>query len=253
MKTQFRCSIQYADVDSSMHIRLANLLNYLLLASDDSVRKTGVSTAFLRDQYASAWVLSQLNLMLYELPLYGEDIQIETWVEKKGRQLIFRHYTLRRITAESVEEIGIGSSVWTIIGLTTRQVTYAVFADEALWTPCYAAGGHRLTRLSRRGIADSLPAQKRQVRYSDVDFNDHLNSCKYISFIMDAYPHLRAQVPLRMDIKYSKEIRLGEEVSIRMSYHDTKIADNAHEPNRVAEFELRNQEGDLACSAIVMH
>lgn len=240
MKTSFSCTVKYADVDSSMQIRLANLLNYLLEAGDDSVTKTGISTPFLRDNYNAAWVLCNVNMMIYSLPKYGMELEIETWVEKKAHQLVVRNFTVRADKEGESVVMARVVSLWSIIDLDTRQIASAVFDDEELWKPCYDPTSLHLPRMPRKGVATPDRVIRRRVAYSDADFNDHLNSCKYVSYMMDACPFLTAKAPIWFDIKYSKEIRRVEEATIRLHAKDDEI-----------EYEILNQKGELACSAVL--
>lgn len=240
MKTIFSCTVKYADVDSSMQIRLANLLNYLLEAGDDSVAKTGISTPFLRDNYNAAWVLSRMNMMIYSLPKYEAKLDIETWVEVKAHQLVRRNYTVRTLIDGEETILARAVSNWTIMNLDTRKIVDEVFDDEELWTPSYDTGNLHLPAMPHKRLTHVNHEVHRRVCYSDADFNGHLNSCKYVSYMVDACNFLTKKSPIWMDIKFSKEIRFNEEALIRLAAHEEEI-----------NYEILNQKGELACSAIL--
>ena len=92
---------------------------------------------------------------------------------------------------------------------------------------------------------------KHEVVYSDIDYNGHCNSCKYLEFMLNVcepvdlkkeLPHkpheLEGGIVLRIDIKYAKEIRRGERVDIYYQKQTEEI-----------DYEIRTAEGDVSCQA----
>ncbi len=82
------------------------------------------------------------------------------------------------------------------------------------------------------------------VVYSDIDFNGHVNSMKYLEWMVDTLP---AEVPagldaFRVDINYLHEAKLGEELSI---CHGTDSAG-------AYCFDIRNAEGTSICKATII-
>ena len=45
--------------------------------------------------------------------------------------------------------------------------------------------------------------------YSDLDYNNHCNSCKYLEWMLNTYPMDVHETPFRLDINYVKETYIG--------------------------------------------
>jgi len=63
----------------------------------------------------------------------------------------------------------------------------------------------------------------RQVYYSDIDINNHVNAGKYISWIQDLFPvehYLENQIGM-LQINYLSETRIGEKVQLFSESEDT--------------------------------
>jgi len=69
-----------------------------------------------------------------------------------------------------------------------------------------------------RKIRDVNPAQTvmHKVVYSDIDFNRHVNTMRYIEMMLDVLPIERfaEERPLRLDINFLKEARYGQTLSV---------------------------------------
>jgi medium-chain acyl-[acyl-carrier-protein] hydrolase len=60
------------------------------------------------------------------------------------------------------------------------------------------------------------PVSRHRIKYSDIDFNRHTNSMKYLEWMIDLFPmdvYLNQQVK-RMDINYLNEALFGDVVDI---------------------------------------
>jgi acyl-ACP thioesterase len=77
-----------------------------------------------------------------------------------------------------------------------------------------------------------------KVVYSDIDFNRHMNTMRYIDMVFDAMP---IEVPekleaWRMDLNFMKEARFGDVLSLM-----------AVEADEVRQYEFRNQNAEALC------
>ena len=89
---------------------------------------------------------------------------------------------------------------------------------------------------------DGQLADDRRVRYSDVDFNQHTNTMKYIQWMIDTLPleRLTEGQMKRLDINFIHETRYGQQVQVY--YEEGECGDR---------FEVRLMpEGTTACKAV---
>ena len=70
---------------------------------------------------------------------------------------------------------------------------------------------------------DAEPVLTHKVAYSDIDFNRHVNTMRYIEMMLDVLPIERfaEERPLRLDINFLKEARYGQTLSVAVApLHD---------------------------------
>ena len=80
--------------------------------------------------------------------------------------------------------------------------------------------------------------KEHRVAYSDIDFNRHMNTMRYIDLIFDSMP---IEVPekleaWRMDVNFMREALYGDHLRLK-----SEAGDNA------ASYEFENQAGEALC------
>jgi acyl-ACP thioesterase len=81
-------------------------------------------------------------------------------------------------------------------------------------------------------------AETHRVAYSDIDFNRHMNTMRYIDFAFDALPieipeNLKA---VRVDLNFMKEALYGDTLSLLHKEEESRLC-----------FEFRNDAGEPLC------
>lgn len=255
-------TVQYQDIDQNYRLRLYTLENYLLNVAGLVADQNGFGMRYLVNQNCT-WVLINLSLELSYLPTVDEVLTIETWVEQNMHMMSVRNY---RLYVGDVM-VGQAKSVWTIINMTDRTIQnlfdQPVFADITTGTPVSLSRAGRFAQFTedyRTELKESAEQsveggyQQHKVVYSDIDYNGHCNSCKYLEFMLNLCEPIEFKQALntnleqikanennsklRIDIKYAKEIRRGDEVDI--FYRKTEQA---------IDYEIRNHAGDISCQA----
>jgi acyl-ACP thioesterase len=93
-------------------------------------------------------------------------------------------------------------------------------------------------RPRRIGVVTSEPVKEHRVVYSDIDFNRHMNTMRYIDMIFDTLPievpeHLSA---FRFDMNFMKESRYGDYLTLMAQSEDNTY-----------QFAYRNDSGEALC------
>lgn len=184
MKTVYKSRIEYEDVDSSMQLRLSELQSYLLKSSDDGVEKSGLSTKYLRQRYNSAWVLVSMSVEIEQMPSYYEHIEVVTWDTVPSHNIVKRDYLIYCFNGICKSLVGRAVSTWTILNLQNRTISHESFMDQ-LWFKGQNPDGLKIPRARFDMDLEYDRFKSFFVSYSDLDFNGHLNSCKYIQFFLD--------------------------------------------------------------------
>jgi acyl-ACP thioesterase len=211
----------------------------VLQAANDDADMLGFGVRDLNTEGAS-WVLSRMAVEMSRLPARHEEIGIYTWVSDYGKLFTTRNMALA--DAQGVE-IGAAVTLWAMIDLSTRRPldlsalssrgTSLVDREPPIEKP----------RKVAQVASDEVRLSPKTVVYSDIDFNGHVNSMKYLEWMVDVLP---ADVPaslgaFRLDINYLHEAKLGEALTIASA---VTSAGAYH-------FDIRNAEGASICRATI--
>ena len=231
MKYNYEYEIKYQEVDGQRKIRLFNLENYLLEVAGTVADQLGFGIAQLHPK-GLTWILTRLSLEMYELPTHCEKVRFETWIESNAHMLStrdFRIYSGDRL-------IGQCKSVWAVLDMNKREIVN-VF-DEPMFAGCVDGEVLDMARIRMTTIPEPTGKVPHKVVYSDIDYNGHCNSCRYLQAMTDAYLPDYYGKTVRLDINYSKEAMLGE--TLQTNYLITEDG---------VQYQLKNENGETSCSA----
>ncbi len=168
------------------------------------------------------WVLSRMVFEMDTWPKLGEEYTISTWIRR-----YYRYFTDRCFDIRNSEGTVIGHvfTIWAMIDETTRkpQVLEELFGhtfDPYIETerPC------NVQPFSRVRVEDSYSLHKRSTYYSDIDENNHVNSIRYIEFILDTFPKQKFSTHQvgRLEIAYNSESYCGDCLSLLVKEAETE-------------------------------
>ena len=183
------------------------------------------------------WVLSRLGVEMATLPKQYEWMSVETWVRDYGRLSTVRDFVIRN---EEDHIIGYASSQWALIDINSRRpVDLRSYPEYHIFATGDTVPIDPPARVPV--IADIPVVGEHKVVYSDIDFNGHTNSMKYVEWMLDTIEpeyHYEHQVR-RFDINYVHEIVQGQTAQLLRTQHDGATV-----------FEVAS-EGQVACRARV--
>jgi len=206
------------EVDFSEDIRFTQMGGYLLHTAGENAEENGFGSPTLHAQDL-AWVLSRLAIEMYRYPSAEESFAIETWIEDFGRVSTTRNFKIMDVAGNT---IGAGSSIWCMIDMNTRKAVdlngKEEFKEFATGRPSLIPKPVKVSGVQGEAVS------RHRIKYSDIDFNRHTNSMKYLEWMIDLFPLevFQHQKVRRMDINYLNEALYGEVVEI---YHDTPKPD----------------------------
>ncbi|MFI3239657.1 MAG: thioesterase [Bacteroidales bacterium] len=159
-----------------------------------------------------SWVLSRLAIEMKSYPHVYEQYTITTWIESVNRHFSERNFL---ISNHHGEAIGYARSIWVIIDKVTRESAPISVMDgiQQLISarPCPIDKQKRLGNLTEITRENSY-----QFRYTDIDINRHVNSARYIEFILNQWDldfYDTHQIE-RFEITYQNEILCGNKATI---------------------------------------
>ena len=236
-KSFYSYRVEPQDVDFTLRATLPALgVSILNVAGADAHGKGFGVDALNADNHS--WVLSRMAIEVDERPQQYTDYTVATWINEYGRVLSTRNFTL---SDASGHEFARAVTQWAMIDLTTRT------AVDLSW----------VGRAHNEAIVDEpSPAEKpRKIRsveperfvehrvvYSDIDFNRHVNTMRYIEMCLDMLPVecFARDGGMRLDIHFLHECRYGELLRVGCQTREGETL-----------FEIRNEAGEATVRAAI--
>ena len=231
MKYNYEYEIKYQEVDVEKKLRLFNLENYLLEVAGTVADELGFGIANLHPR-GLTWILTRLSVEMYELPTHCQKVRFETWIESNAHMLSTRNF--RIYTGDKL--IGQCKSVWAVLDMQKREIVNCF--DDPIFADCIDGEVIEMSRVRMTTIPEPTGCVAHKVAYSDIDYNGHCNSCRYLQAMTDAYLPDYNGKNVRLDINYSKEAMLGE--TLQTYYLITEDG---------VQYQQKNEAGETSCSA----
>ena len=234
-KTLYPYRVEPQDVDFTLRATFCSLGSAMLNTAGQDAHRKGFGVAALHaDNYS--WVLSRMAIELDARPEQYTPYTVATWINEYGRLLSTRNFTL---TDEAGVEFGRAVTQWAMIDLEKRTAVDLSWVGQAheeamVQEPSPAEKPRKI-----RSVTPNLTLQHR-VAYSDIDFNGHTNTMRYIEMMLDLLPLEVLTQPAfqRLDIHFLKESRYGQTLTVGCELRDEG-----------ALFEITTDEGVVAIRA----
>ena len=172
-KYNYEYEIKYQEVDAQKKLRLFNLENYLLEVAGLVADELGFGIWTLHPR-GLTWILTRLSVELFELPTYCQKVRFETWIESNVHMLSTRDF--RIYTGDKL--IGQCKSVWAVLDMNKREIVNCF--DEPIFEGSVDGEVLEMTRVRMTTIPEPTGIMPHRIVYSDIDYNEHCNSCRYL-------------------------------------------------------------------------
>ena len=196
--------VRWHDTDFNLVATPSALLTFMQETANHHLNDLGTPLDEIRDTKGIGFILSKLALQVYT-PLHAYDqIDVQTWV---GDDHGFRFHRAFRILRGN-ETIAEALTVWALIRLSDHTLVRvedfdAPFLPEPLPAMKIPARiRFPLDPLQDRGT--------RTVRYSDADYNEHMNNTRYPNMLCDFLPDMHGKYVSSLNLSYANEAHLGE-------------------------------------------
>lgn len=247
MKYRHTIIVPYQDVDASRRLRLYSMENYLLNIAGKVADEMGIGIPVLLPMNYT-WIITHLNMEMLYLPKHGEEMIVETWIERNAHMLSVRDFRIYQPQADGTERlIGCAKTVWAVLDLTSREIVnifdHDIFRDSVDGEALNMARAPRLRPIQLDDIEDEggvAGEVLHEIQYSDVDYNCHCNSCKYLEWMVNAVQAFDNQKPFRLDINYVKELYQGDVMYTRFLKTENAV-----------RYQQVDENGATCCSAMI--
>lgn len=164
------------------------------------------------------WVFSRMSLEIERLPCINEEYALNTWIESYNRRYCERNFDM---VDRAGTPIAFVRSTFVAIDMKRRTMAdLSAFEREAipvLERECPVAPMRRMAPLPSDAEEEPL-----RFGYSDIDFNRHVNTVRYLARVLDHWPlsHHDRRAVRRLEMAFHRELLYGDEAVLRVATRD---------------------------------
>ncbi|RLD64741.1 MAG: hypothetical protein DRI95_10225 [Bacteroidetes bacterium] len=158
------------------------------------------------------WVLTRLKIELNKFPVWGEKVNLSTWVVNREKFFSRRDFQIHNTNNELLVS---ASSGWMLLDLKSKRpkLVDEIEMDIPMHPEKLAIQG----TVSKIDLLSSVDVkQDYVVRYSDLDIAKHVNNNMYIRMLLDNYSYdwRNSKIPKTFEINYLAEAKHADELMI---------------------------------------
>lgn len=227
MVNSYQNSVSLQEVDFSGKISINAIIRRILNTAGEDARNNGFGVNAI-NRVNHTWVLSRLSVEIGRRPKIDSRYSISTWISDFGRMLSTRNFEL---TDSSGECFAAAVSQWCIIDIDSRSlVNLNSLGDNSYVVDTRPSP---ITPAARLGRVTPTRVVEHTAGYTDIDFNGHFNTIRYIELLLNTLPFsLFEEVEgsegaegvdkaehkgtLRLDIHFIHETLQGEHLTINI-------------------------------------
>jgi medium-chain acyl-[acyl-carrier-protein] hydrolase len=218
--------------DQAAKLHIHSIGHYLQESAWKHAEACGVGYSDLL-KLGKIWILSGLKIKVYDYPLWGDKLKLNTWGNNIEGLFAYRDFEIFNSSGEIVIA---ASTSWLIIDNKTHRPSR--ITEEFQKIPCRGiySGSGQPTRLPAIKTGSSVGSLI--VQYSDIDIYRHVNNARYIEWCVNRLPleFLNENPVEGLEINYLSECHLGQEVTFYMENHsDFLFRLSAHNLSTVRE------------------
>lgn len=204
--------IDLREIDFTRKLKLSTLFGYFQDIASLAAEELGFGIETLEKKFGVAWVLTRVRVEIIRMPLWDEEITVETWPLDPSKIEFERDYVVKDADGNIIIR---AVSKWIIMDIQERKLKRSeligfhyppIQKERALEGP--------LGKLKNFGTLE--PVYNKVIGYSDIDFNGHLNNSKYVDFIMDCFPvdSHKNYILHSLDLQFNHEALPGETITL---------------------------------------
>ncbi len=234
--TSYKYRIEPQDVDFTLRASASSIISYMLNVAGIDADSKGFGVAALQGEKCT-WVLSRLGVEIMQQPTQYSNIVIDTWVNEFNRLSSTRNFRMRMDS----ELLAAGVTQWCMLNMESRQVV-----DMSLLKDTYERAmvdeASPISAPARLRPAEYAASSERPVVYSDIDFNRHVNTLRYVDMVFDAISleAIESNRGMRIDFNFIAEALYGEVLTVAHTCE-----------GNVWQFEISSNSGKTLCRARV--
>ena len=202
-------TVHSTDCDPYNRMKPSALLSIMQEVAGDHCKGTPVDWESLAARNLF-FAITRQHVQITRLPRQGEVITVETWPGITSRVA----YPRSTVCYDSEgNELFRAMSLWVLMDMTTRSMVLPGKSGVELTG---SVRGNELATPGSLAPKNYAANMRRQVMYSELDRNGHMNNCRYMDWMLDLLPSgFHASHPLTdFTVSYLSEAKEGQQVDL---------------------------------------
>jgi medium-chain acyl-[acyl-carrier-protein] hydrolase len=194
-------------------------MNYFQEVSTNQGIALGIGADYLR-QKKLAWFLVKYDIHFEKTPDYGSQVRITTEATGMDRYCAVRQF---KITDLAHRDLIVADTQWLLINTESQKMESVENHQEFSAYDCSEKKEPIFRKLAR--IKKASASKKFEVRFLDIDFNNHVNHVKYLAWAIEALPLeiVKSKVLKRAKIVFKEQCFYGDQVQVLSELIDENI------------------------------
>lgn len=205
-------NITSSDVDFKSQLKLSRMFDFFQDIASQHAANLGASVDGLHDNFNVAWVLTKVRVEIDRFPILNDLVTIETWPQE-ARAIYERDYVIKDADGNVIVR---AVSNWVVMNLEKREMLRKKMVD---YLDIDILKDRALTVKMRKlkPLNELVEMYKKVIRYSDIDYNEHINNAKYVDYILDCFPvpEIKANEIRAIEVHYLNEALSGDTITLR--------------------------------------
>lgn len=200
-------TVAYYDGNITRTMNISSMLAVLILASEKQSEELQRGEEFVAS-FGLAWVIVAYEMTIHRLPKVEETLTIRTQAIAYNKYFCYRHFWIEDAAGELCVFV---KADFALIDKENRKISRVLpeiivpYESEKI---TYIARGEKILPVVNGNFATY------QVRFFDIDSNQHVNNAVYFQWLLDVlgYDFLTHYQPTTIRVKFDKEVYYGEEI-----------------------------------------
>ncbi|XP_022993287.1 palmitoyl-acyl carrier protein thioesterase, chloroplastic-like [Cucurbita maxima] len=195
-----------ATMESLMNLLQETALNHVWMSG---LLSNGFGATHGMMKHNLIWVVSRMLVEVDHYPIWGEIVEIDTWVGASGKNGMRRDWLIRSQATGHV--YARGTSTWVMMNQQTRRLSKMpeeVRAEISPWfIEKHAIKEDAYEKISKLDDKAKYMNSDLKPKRSDLDMNHHVNNVKYLRWMLETIPDhvLESQQLSSIILEYRRE------------------------------------------------
>lgn len=196
-------------VDCFNRLKPSHILDYMQDVAGDHCALLGVDRQALAPRNLF-WAVLRHRVQITRLPRAGEKITLQTWPMPTTRTA----YPRASVAYDAEDNVIFRCvSLWVLMDCQNRTM---VLPGNSGVEVNGIARGDELTTPGSMALKPLAHAERRSVQFTDLDWNGHMNNCRYLDWVADTLPgHFHQNHSVKeFSVCYLSEAREGDALTL---------------------------------------